>query len=138
MRFGIWIVAGILEKSKRLRKALFFIVKNLPISCAAEGHAQTAECGARYFVENRAAVPNLVKSQPRGGPEKPGNCQLKCKYNRETRQGACRDSRSRRRQPRRFANSDLNSFAPVLRPVSAPPARGAACLKLPSRDSLAL
>ncbi len=52
------MVAGILEKSKRLRKA-FFIVKKLPISRAAEGRAKTAESGARLVVENRAAVFNL-------------------------------------------------------------------------------
>jgi hypothetical protein len=33
------MVAGILEKSKRLRKA-FFIVKKLPISRATEGRTQ--------------------------------------------------------------------------------------------------
>jgi hypothetical protein len=36
-----------LEKSKRLRKA-FVIVKKLPISRAAEGRAQTAECVGAY------------------------------------------------------------------------------------------
>jgi len=40
------MVAGILEKSKRLRKALFFIVKKLPMSGAAERCDLPAECGA--------------------------------------------------------------------------------------------
>src|SRR4029077_13254437 len=62
IRFGIWMVAGILEKSKRLRKA-FFIVKKLPISRAAEGRAQTAECGAQSsYDENRAAGSTTVQN----------------------------------------------------------------------------
>src|SRR5580658_9193899 len=122
------MVAGILEKLKRLRKALFFIVKKLPISRAAEGRAQTAECGALA----RRGI--CVKNEPYVEPEKPGNLDR----HHKTRQGICGDSRSRRRQPRRFANLDLNSFAPVLRPVPAPPACGAARPKLHSRASLAL
>jgi len=45
---------------------------------------------------------------------------------RKRRRGARGDSHSRRRRSRRLANLDLNSFAPVLRPVSASPAREAA------------
>jgi hypothetical protein len=41
------MVAGIFEKSKRLRKALFFIVRKLPMSAAAVKAASTAECPAR-------------------------------------------------------------------------------------------
>jgi hypothetical protein len=48
-------VAGILEKSKRLRKA-FFIVKKLPISRAAEGRAKPRNVGRVVSIENRAAV----------------------------------------------------------------------------------
>src|SRR5580704_9218926 len=40
------MVAGILEKSKRLRKA-FFIVKRLPISGTAEGRAKPRIVGRR-------------------------------------------------------------------------------------------
>src|SRR5271170_4450719 len=43
------MVAGILEKSNRLRKA-FFIVKRLRISGTAEGRAKTADSGARVFL----------------------------------------------------------------------------------------
>jgi hypothetical protein len=39
------MVAGILEKSKRLRKAFVFIVKKLPISCAAEGRVKPRNVG---------------------------------------------------------------------------------------------
>src|SRR5579863_2179907 len=64
MRFGICRATGILEKSKRLRKALFFIVKKLPISRAAEARAriagQTAECVGRG-IRSRAAG-NLPQS----------------------------------------------------------------------------
>jgi len=60
----------------------------------------------------RAAGPTYVQSRKDLEPKR--------------RRGACRDSVSRTRQPRRFANSDLNSFAPVLGPVSAPPACEAA------------
>jgi len=57
------------------------------------------------------------------------------RINYKRRRGARGDSHSRRRQPRRFAHLDLNSFAPVLRPVSAPPARGAACLNFPREQA---
>src|SRR4029077_13840635 len=107
------MVAGILEKSNRLRKA-FFIVRKLPISRATEGHALTAECGALI-------APRDLQKQNQNNLEP------------KRQRGACRDSRSRRRQPRRFALLDLNSFVPVLRPVSASPAREAARLKLPLR-----
>jgi hypothetical protein len=42
------MVAGIFEKSKRLRKALFFIVKKLPMSGAAVrcDYPRFAECWA--------------------------------------------------------------------------------------------
>src|SRR6266571_3377630 len=108
------MVAGILEKSKRLRKA-FFIRQN------SQSHARPRV----------ALIPRNVGRLWRRGTYV---CRTGTTRKLKRQWGACRDSRSRRRQPRRFALLDLNSFAPVLRPVSAPPARGAACPKLPSRD----
>jgi hypothetical protein len=54
------MVAGIFEKSKRLRKALFFIVKRLPISRAAGGRAKPRYVGRVVLLEDRAAVPTLA------------------------------------------------------------------------------
>src|SRR5271167_3935960 len=112
------MVAGILEKSKRLRKA-FFIVRNSQSLARPRVTPKPRNVGrlsrrGTYVWQNR----NSFVSQ-----------NLEPKRQR----GARRDSRSRRRQPRRFALLDLNSFAPVLRPVSASPAREAARLKLPLR-----
>src|SRR6266566_8014958 len=107
------MVAGILEKSKRLRKA-FFIRQN------SQSHARPRV----------ALIPRNM-----GRLWRRGTYVVQNRNNQETKRqrGARRDSCSRRRQPRRFALLDLKSFAPVLRPVSAPPARGAACPKLPPR-----
>jgi hypothetical protein len=48
------MVAGIFEKSKRLRKALFFIVKRLPMLRAAEG------CDYLRNVERHSALVILL------------------------------------------------------------------------------
>src|SRR5882762_3009482 len=112
------MVAGIFEKSKRLRKVLFFIVKKLPISRAARAASnlrnvwRLSRRGSYSFVE-------LVNAESK------------------RRWGACGDRCSRRRHARRFVLLDLNSFAPVfLRPVSVPPACGTApktCLEAHAR-----
>src|ERR1700685_1038 len=110
------MVAGIFEKSKRLRKALFFIVKRLPISRAAGGRAKPRYVGRVFYygrplIEGRAAVPTLVEPKE---PE-PGNTA-----------GRLRGQSFPQAPLRRFSISSFEFFAPVLRPVSAPPARGAA------------
>jgi hypothetical protein len=55
------MVAGIFEKSKRLRKAFVFIVKKLPMSGAAERCDYPAECGAQIAPRCLAAL-NLAVS----------------------------------------------------------------------------
>src|SRR5271169_5214054 len=130
------MVAGILEKSKRLRKA-FFIFRNSQSQAQPMATLKPRNVGRVAFSENRAAGLYVCKTVCDAGT----TCVSKSGTLKRQR-GARRDSRSRRRQPRRFAIFDLNSFAPVRRPVSAPPARGAACPKLPrescSRSSEAL
>src|ERR1700685_79513 len=114
------MVAGIFEKSKRLRKALFFIVKRLPISRAAGGRAKPRYVGrvfiyGRPLIEDRAAVPTLVEPKEPEPSSKPGKTA-----------GRLRGQSFPQAPLRRFSISSFEFFAPVLRPVSAPPARGAA------------
>src|SRR4029077_5345025 len=100
------MVAGIFEKSKRLRKVLFFIVTKLPISRAARAASHLRNV---WRLSRRGSYPfvELVNAEPK------------------RRRGACGDRCSRRRRRRRSVLLDLNSFAPVfLRPVSVPPACG--------------
>src|ERR1700677_4331549 len=98
------MVAGILEKSKRLRKALFFIVKN--------SQCQAQPCAAitrGMWGAHRAA---LLKTL------------LRTCLCRKTRRGARRDKISRRRRARRFANLDLYLSRQFPSAVSVPPAHG--------------
>src|ERR1700685_3443421 len=118
------MVAGIFEKSKRLRKALFFIVKRLPISRAAGGRAKPRYVGrvfiyGRPLIEDRAAVPTLVE------PKEPEPSSKLISKPRKTA-GRLRGQSFPQAPLRRFSISSFEFFAPVLRPVSAPPARGAA------------
>src|ERR1700733_1222999 len=105
------MVAGIFEKSKRLRKALFFIVKRLPISRAAGGRAKPRYVGRVFYgrplIEDRAAVPTLVE------PKEPESGKTA---------GRLRGQSFPQAPLRRFSISSFEFFAPVLRPVSAPPA----------------
>src|SRR5580704_11612612 len=79
MRFGICRATGILEKSKRLRKAIVFIFEKLPISRAAEGRAvNRGMWGASFPGEDCAAgltelepFKNLCAG-PQVEPEPPG------------------------------------------------------------------
>src|SRR6266542_653468 len=57
MRFGIWIVAGILEKSKRLRNPFLFAIRNTPkLFCAAQGLRVTAEPGQNHSSRHSASA----------------------------------------------------------------------------------
>src|SRR5260370_39832779 len=66
------MVAGIFEKSKRLRKVLFFIVKKLPISCAARAAPnlrnvwRLSRLGSYAFVELANAEPKKTTGRLRG------------------------------------------------------------------------
>src|ERR1017187_5721139 len=90
------MVAGILEKSNRLRKA-FFIVRN------SQSHA-------------RPKVTLKPRNVGRLTRRSSYLCRTGTTWKSKRQWGARGDSRSRRRQPRRFALLDLNSFAPVPRP----------------------
>src|SRR5580700_2730686 len=99
------MVAGILEKSKRLRKALFFIVKKLPLSGAAVRCDNPRNVG-------RPNAPRYLKTL------------LRTCLCRKTRRGVCREESSRRRRARRFANLDLYLSRQFPSAVSVPPAHG--------------
>src|SRR3954447_6868222 len=96
MRFGILMVAGIFEKSKRLRKVLFFDIRRLPISQAQLCRAPN--CG--MWRETRAEIT------------------LKTLKNLNRHEYARRDKIPHRRQLRRMAKK-LNCSVPrqYVRPV---------------------
>src|ERR1700688_1095161 len=99
------MVAGIFEKSKRLRKALFFIVKILP-QCQAQPCAAITR--GMWGAHRAALLKTLLRT-------------CLC---RKTRRGARREESSRRRRARRFANLDLYLSRQFPSAVSVPPAHG--------------
>src|SRR5271155_2916320 len=103
------MVAGIFEKSKRLRKALFFIVKRLPISGAAVGRAKPRYVGRVRSYEDRAAVPTLRRTCWSRTWLKPRN------RNSEKTAGRLRGQSFPQAPLRRFSISSFEFFAPVLR-----------------------
>src|ERR1700690_1320956 len=97
------MVAGILEKSKRLRKA-FFIVKETPNLGHSRRPRQTACSGAlsrrgTYQLRTSQLRTRTVRNKTHGEPD-PG---ADVPSSRKRRGGVCGDSLPRSRQPRRFA-----------------------------------